>query len=449
MLKSSLLLIWVALATDARAQSLSLIGELQFPCDTNNMGLLIGGSECWGWTAPDGTEYAIMGTQYGTHFVRVPDLTVVDSLQGPTGGLGMYNRDIETWRNYAFIVSEMCGPRCGMQVVDLSFLPDSVHLVTTFRTAFDSTAHNLAIDTANARAYIIKSNFQGVRIVDISNPTQPVEAGIILTGQAHDMFARNDTVWVAESTDGVFSLWECSNAANPVLLGQTQQGDIFLAHNIWPSADGRYFVTGEEMDNVNFKIWDATDMTNIHPISNFLGPGRMPHNALWKGNYIYCSKYEEGLIIINATDVQHPFMIHHYDNYPEGNSNHFRGCWGVYPAVSGGYVYGSTIEGRLSVLEFDPLSTEIPLVEGRILGDPFPVPASGTLHLPIQLSRATQVSLTVTDAQGRVAVLEEKLSLGKGAHQLSFDLSGWAAGLYSLRLQSGDRIEHKKFSLIH
>lgn len=437
------------LVAQSQAQSLTLVGELWFPEFYTGSGDSTGGSDCWGWTAPDGTEYAIMGTLYGTHYVRVPDLTLIDSVFGAQNNDVWYHRDIKTWRNYAFIVGEMRGPECGVQVVDLSFLPDSVHQIATYKTAFDSTAHNLSIDTANARAYILKSDYSGCRIVDISDPANLTDIGFILTSDIHDVFARNDTAWIAEGNDHTYSIWYCGDPQNPVLLGQIQDNNFGYCHNIWPNANGHYFVTGEETAGKTVKIWDATDMANIQMVGEFVAPCSLVHNAHWDGDYIYCSHYESGVVVVDAHDPANPQIIHQYDSYPWSESGQFNGCWGVFPHNNSGYVYGSTIEGRLSVLAFDPLSASGPALNEELLGNPFPVPVNDLLTVPVDLKAAAALHLSLVDVQGREHTLLTEEILPQGSHTLTADMSSFPAGVYSLRLTTGSATVMRTIVVAH
>ena len=101
------------------------------------------GSDCWSYLAPNGQQYAIIGISTGLVFVNVTTLQIVDTLTG-TGCLW---QDMATMGHYCYLVSE-CG--AGLRVIDLQYLPDSVHLVGIFPTsdAGPYSSHNLAIDTA-------------------------------------------------------------------------------------------------------------------------------------------------------------------------------------------------------------------------------------------------------------------------------------------------------------
>jgi choice-of-anchor B domain-containing protein len=443
------LFLFAFIALAGKSQTLSLVGELRFPEFYAGSGDSTGGSDCWGWRAPDGTEYAIMGTRYGTHYVRVPDLTLIDSVFGAQNNDVWYHRDIKTWRNYAFIVGEMRGPECGVQVVDLSYLPDSVHHVTTYKTAFDSTAHNLSIDTVNALAYILKSNYSGCRIVDISNPANLVDVGVIITDDIHDVYARNDTAWIAEGNDRVFSVWNCADPSNPIAMGAIADNNFGYCHNIWAREDGKYFATAEETAGKTVKIWDMTDVTNITFVSEFIAPCSLVHNVHWMGDYIYCSHYESGVVIANVTDPANPFIAASHDNYTPSESGNFNGCWGAFPFTNGGYVYGSTIEGFLTVLQFDQTIGRETGQQPELFGLAFPNPANDRISVPFSLEKITQVRVSLYDGLGREVKLLANDTYDAGTHQWEATVTDLAPGIYTIRILAGEAATTTTVAITH
>ena len=81
-------------------------------------------NDIWGYTAPDGREYAIIGTTSGTYFYNATDPTApfeVGYFSGPTSTW----RDMKTWDHYAYIVTEGGG---GMQIIDLANPEKFYHL---------------------------------------------------------------------------------------------------------------------------------------------------------------------------------------------------------------------------------------------------------------------------------------------------------------------------------
>lgn len=330
--------------------SFGYVGAYDFPAGT--------GSDVWGWTAPDGTEYALMGYRNGIGIVRTtPTVALVDTIPGPTGGGGYIWRDIKTYGHYAYAVSEASGTYSGVSVIDLSYLPDSAHYIGSFSTNGGSgfTSHNISIDTLKGFAYMEGDASQKIRIMSLANPESPTFVNSFGTssGQIHDMYAYNDTVYVAEGSAGTWSIWDLSNKAAPQMLVRVGVPAAGYVHNIWPSEDRQYCVTTEETANKTIKVWDISDYGNIQLVNEYLAPSRLAHNAHWFGNFHVNSHYESGIQLVDVSDPTNPVEVDRVDTYPSSETSAFNGCWGAYPFTQNGQVYASTIEGRLWVLTIE------------------------------------------------------------------------------------------------
>ena len=139
---------------------------------------------------------------------------IIDTVLGPMQSDPYFHRDIKTFENYAFVVSENTGTNEGMQIIDLSSLPDSVSLASTYIYNDHIRSHNMSIDVSTGFAYVLGQNREGVRIIDINNSEDPQEIHYIFTGQIHDVFARNDTVYIAEGWRGTFSMYDSYSFPN-------------------------------------------------------------------------------------------------------------------------------------------------------------------------------------------------------------------------------------------
>ena len=62
-------------------------------------------SACWGYTAPNGREYAIIGCQPGTSFVDITDSSNIHEVGFVSGSLSEW-REMKVYSHYAYIVSE-------------------------------------------------------------------------------------------------------------------------------------------------------------------------------------------------------------------------------------------------------------------------------------------------------------------------------------------------------
>ena len=91
--------------------------------------------------------------------------------------------------------------------MDLSYLPDSVHLV------YDSDslivrAHNIFIDTANAKLYACAvatpSGFHALNVYDLFNPVSPTLIySYDQVSHVHDAYVLNDTAYLNCGNDGL------------------------------------------------------------------------------------------------------------------------------------------------------------------------------------------------------------------------------------------------------
>lgn len=108
-------------------------GDDQYPCQNVNLLSRVGleeltsvqgdlgderANDIWGWTSPSGQEIAMIGLKSGTSFVNITD-PVNPLFLGSLPGRGKPTiwRDIKTYENHAYIVSENKGH--GLQVSTL------------------------------------------------------------------------------------------------------------------------------------------------------------------------------------------------------------------------------------------------------------------------------------------------------------------------------------------
>ncbi len=357
------------LVAPASAQKLDLIGVVELPTiprpgadDPNqperSIGIpdVVGGSDVWAYTANDGSEYALMGDVNGISIVAVPSLEVVAHIDGPTENDMFFHRDIKTYGSFAYVVTENYGPNEGLQVIDLRGLPHHAEEVAVVRGENDRlvSSHNLSIDIQTGHAYVLNSSNDGIVIVDLADPIAPTEVGFIQVADLHDVYARNDTVWVAEGREPTFSVWNASDKAAPTLIERVTVPAAGYVHNIWPTDDGAYALTTEETVDKTVKVWNLEDPQNPTLIGNWLGSSRLAHNVQIKGDYAFLSHYASGVYVLDISDIENPVEVAHFDTFVDNDDAAFYGNWGVSLPSPGGYLYGSNLEGQLTVLRWNP-----------------------------------------------------------------------------------------------
>ncbi|MCH7638983.1 MAG: choice-of-anchor B family protein [Bacteroidetes bacterium] len=342
-----------AIFAPAQAQHLELIGTVDLPAiDTDT--LETGGSDVWGYVAGDGSEYAIMGEIEGVSIVAVPSLEVVARIPGPTERARAYWRDIKTYGEYAYVVSEAYGHSEGLQIIDLSGLPARAEEVAVFRGENDElvSSHNLSIDTETGHAYVLNSNGSVVHIVSLADPVAPVIVGGLTVGDVHDVYARGDTVYVAEGRQPTFTVWNTADKASPELLARVTIPASGYVHNIWPTDDGRYVFTTEETAYKSVKVWDLIDLDNPTLVGEWLGVSRLAHNVLVQGDRAVVAHYTSGVYVLDISDVEHLTELAHHDTYARNDDVAMDGNWGATLPSPGGYIYASDQTGQLTVLRW-------------------------------------------------------------------------------------------------
>ena len=301
------------------------------------------GSDCWGYLAPDSQQYAIMGISSGIVIVNVSTLQIVDTVTGS----GCLWQDMATMGHYCYAVSE-CGT--GLRVIDLQYLPDSAHLVGVFPTSDAGTfsSHNLAIDTVKGFIYLEGGGgfSDNIYIHDISNPEIPVYVNSFgfSPSSIHDIYAHNDTVYVAEGSSHTFSIYNASSKSNPYRISFVEIPNGGYVHNIWPTADRRHVVTTEETVGKTVKIWDKQDLQDIKLVGEYLAPNNIAHNAHLVGDYIYLSHYNSGTRIVDISIPSCPREVAFFDS-PSDN------IWGTFPFTKDSLVFSSDLNGTLYIFQ--------------------------------------------------------------------------------------------------
>lgn len=321
----------------------------------------VGGSDVWAYTAPDGSEYALMGDLTGVSIVAVPSMEVVAHVRGPATQDVFYHRDIKTYGDFAYVVAENLGPGEGLQVIDLRRLPLMAGEVSVLEGKDGRliSSHNLSIDEATGFAYVMSSNGSPIVIVDLSDPMRPEEVGEVTVPDVHDIMARNDTLWVAEGNNPTFSVWDVSDKANPSMLNQVTVPSSGYVHNIWPSEDGVHAVTTEETVDHTVKVWNLQDMEDAELVAEWLGSSNLAHNAQVSGDHVFLSHYASGVYVLDISDPENPQEVAHFDTFEENDAPAFFGNWGVSLPTPGGYLYTSNLEGKLTVLRWHPEDVDV------------------------------------------------------------------------------------------
>jgi choice-of-anchor B domain-containing protein len=310
-------------------------------------------SDVWGYTAPDGRRYGLMGTELGVLVLALDEAlgpTVVDEVVGPR--VGPLHRNIKTYRHYAYVSSERVGEREGILIIDLSGLPGPGRYVRSLQPHDGvPTSHNLSIDTARGHLYVQRQRAIEVWSLE-PDPEAPRYVTSFATGvPVHDMMVQGSRCYVADGDASSFSIWDVSDMTQPTRL--VTWPVTGFAHNIWPSADGTWVVTTEETPGKPVVLWSvsADPVPVVSRRGSFLtGPGAMAHNAYVENGRVYLSHYTSGVVVLDVRDLDAPVRLGQYDTSSRYEGGEINGCWGVYPFPGSNLVLGSDMEEGFHLL---------------------------------------------------------------------------------------------------
>ena len=336
--------------SDTVNYNLDLAHQVEIENASNNYGV----SDVWGYTDEAGFEYAIIGYELGTHIYKITDSDVIliSDIIGPSTGDYYYHRDYKTLGDYLYIVNEMYGGDIGMQVVDLSPLPENSPIqLDTYNEM--SQSHNLWIDTDSELAFIEHQNGDNIHIANLSNPANPQYTGTFGNQglNCHDIYTRNNIAYVSEGWSYQFAIYDVSDLNNINLLATIPSEGY--AHNAWLNDSGTHLITTEETDEKTIKIWDITNLNNIELVGEYLGENELAHNVHVLNDMLYISHYTTGLKIVDIFNPERPIEVAAFDTYPLNNDGGYYGCWGAYPFTANNYIYASDMQNGLYIFNFE------------------------------------------------------------------------------------------------
>ncbi len=423
-------------------------------------------SAIWGYRAPNGREYAILGCQTGTAFVEITDTTNIverDFVTGVNSGW----REMKVFSHYAYVVSE--GTNSRLQIMDLQYLPDSVSLVSTYSYTNYTKTHT--ISQSGPYLYLNGGNVSqglsdpgGVTVLDLTNPVAPVKRGSWGVEYVHDCRVVNDTIYACNiydvSNGGTGSIYVISatNKDNLTTVTSWVNNPVPGPHNIALTGDRKFALTTDEIPSSSprvLKVWNIQTLTNTTLVTTWQPTGltnTIVHNVEIYGNYALIAHYEAGVRLVNITNPAAPTEVAWYDTYPSSNVNQYRGCWGVYMFPSG-KIIASDMQTGLYV--FNP---QIPLVgindppvntpAAFNLGQNYPNPFNPSTAIDYSISKGSHVSIKVYDALGRqVAVLVDEFKRS-GSYNVSFDAGRLSSGIYYYTMITDGSRETKKMTLV-
>ncbi|MFN0157624.1 MAG: choice-of-anchor B family protein [Bacteroidota bacterium] len=331
-------------------------------------------SAIWGYTATDGREYALLGVN-GSSSVPYPggtsiiDITDEDNVRQVAfiPGLNSSWREMKTYKHYAYVVTEAGG---GVQIINLSQLPDTAWLVRSFNysNGGKSISRSHSVSLHDGFLYLNGcANWSpgGMVIFDLRNdPENPQFAGEYQPEYIHDSYVLRDTIYgSAINSGGGLVIADARNKSNITPIGKisyTGSG----THNAWVTKDRGYVVTTDEIGNTpkTLKVWNIQNLPTIPTTTTATftsTPGQIEHNITIRGDFAYVAWYSAGMVVVDLTNPPVPVLADAYDTSP--STSGYSGVWGVYPFFPSGKVIAGDMQNGLWVFRFEGLQPRQPV----------------------------------------------------------------------------------------
>jgi hypothetical protein len=191
----------------------------------------------------------------------------------------------------------------------------------TLEGSYNSPGVAQGVAVAGDYAYVA-DGLSGLRVVDISDPANPVSAGVHAVADfAYDVDVAGDHAYVADRFSGL-RVVDISDPTNPTLAGTFATPDLSLE----VAVAGNYAYVADRFSGL--VVVNISDPTNPTSAGSYNTPGEAVGVAV-EGNYAYVGDAASGLYVIDISTPTSPSLAGTYDTPGE--------ALGI--AIAGNYAY--------------------------------------------------------------------------------------------------------------
>lgn len=441
-------------------QNISMLGNFDDPAVQPESTYGIRYQSCWGYVDSLENEYGIIGSTAGTYIVDVSDPSnPVQHTYIPHRQNDCIWHEYKTFENYLYIISDDGGtPTNSLQIVDLKYLPDSVHMVYDDTTIFVH-AHTQYID--GDRWYVASvarknGNYYPMAVYSLANPETPTLLRALNQdypniSSVHDMFVIHDTIFASCGYQGLYIFKYDEQNNQFVQLGALPGNANNYNHSSFISKDHQTLYVCEEVPSgLPVQVVDISDIANPSVLSTFVtNAGDTPHNPYVIGDFLVLAAYSDGTWIYDISNPHTPLNTGFFDSHPQNGTSYtfpYEGAWAAYTDLPSGILLESDMQYGLFTLDYSIATGGISNHHAGLAGlTAFPNPAGSEINFRLNGISEEAVKIRLTSMDGKM-MYDQTMTLLQG-EKLSIPVKGFARGIYQLTVTSSQYNFVKSISL--
>ena len=153
-------------------------------------------------------------------------------------------------------------------------------------------------------------------------------------------------IFIGANEDQI-AIVDITDKSNPVEIASLNYSQLGYTHQGWFTEDQRYFLLGDELDEINFGfnsrtlVFDLADLDQPQLHMTYTGPtAAIDHNGYVKGNEFFLANYTAGMRVLDISSIVNRSIVEigYFDTFPTNNGASFDGVWSVYPYFESGKI---------------------------------------------------------------------------------------------------------------
>jgi len=326
----------------------------------------------------------------------------------------------------------------GLWIIDVSNISQPViisHYVGIVRFP-SSYFHPNSIFKKDSMVLISQSggvqNDSTLEIIDISNPFSPNIVSVFRTNYSPYDLCISDTVVYLATADGGLRLVNISNPRNPVEISS-------ILNSIFGVAKDEFYVYSSTSDFSIINVDEPLNPFLISSIKTHYGSGSVDLTV--SGDYAYWAEYYLG--VIDISDPENPVQLTTFLGKDVGR--------GV--AVNENKIFFADQTMGVWVLKNDLITSvtenkSIIVPNSIELYQNYPNPFNSTTTIELDIPKSEIVSVEVFDVIGRKIQTLLKGEVKAGNYKIKFDSFNLSSGIYLYRLTAGNKSIIKKMVIL-